>query len=48
MRKQSEAINAALEALIRELGREPIASERVVAISKAIESLNLINPLSLP
>lgn len=48
MSKQSVAMDAALEALIRELSREPIASERVVAISKAIESLNVINSLSLP
>lgn len=38
-KKRNEAMDAALEALIKELGREPIAADRVVAISKAIETL---------
>ncbi|KZS45742.1 hypothetical protein AWU65_07355 [Paenibacillus glucanolyticus] len=45
-KKRNEAMNAAIEALIKELGREPIASDRVVAISKAIETLNGINSFS--
>lgn len=45
-KKRNEAMNAAIEALIKELGREPIAPDRVVAISKAIETLNGINALS--
>lgn len=44
--KQQEAMNVALDALIKELGRESIAAERVVAISAAIEALNQVNPLS--
>jgi hypothetical protein len=44
--KQKEAMEAALEALIKELRRELIAADRVVAISNAIEALCKIKPLS--
>lgn len=46
MDKRDEAMKVAIEALVKELSRDLIASERVVAISKAIESLKGINSLS--
>lgn len=46
MKKRDEAMRAAIEALVKELSRDPIAPEIVVAISKAIETLDGINPLS--
>ncbi|WP_339816847.1 hypothetical protein MKZ15_15595 [Paenibacillus sp. FSL R7-0216] len=46
MEKRDEAMKAVIEALVKELSRDPIAPEIVVAISKAIETLDGINPLS--
>lgn len=46
MKKRDEAMKVAIEALVKELNRDPIAPGRVVAISKAIETLDGINPLT--
>jgi len=41
-------LETALEALNRELEKDPLSPERIMAISKAIEVLVGIKPLQLP
>lgn len=45
--KKQEVINAALEKLKRELEKEPLSPERVMALTETIKVLAKINSLSL-
>ena len=47
MEKHKEALDAAYEALIKELKRPSIAADRVQAIATAINVLKEINSLSM-
>jgi len=45
MDKRNAVLSAAFEALEKELKKDPVSPERVVAISEAIRALNGVNPL---